>query len=168
MTITFNLAALLNVLLAGAGVWATLPEVRGWPFKLWRLGLPAFFGTMTSIVMLANTPTSHVVEFMWLAAAGIGLVVGLIVGGRSKISTDQMWGLIQFERSFSGLLCTTLILMLVVTDSAALWLGHGLWDSKWDPATAAALLAGFLDGRAWRMASTAVRSPHADLNERTC
>jgi hypothetical protein len=168
MTITFNLAALLNVLLAAAGVWATLPEVRGWPFKLWRLGLPAFFCTMTSIVMLANTPTPHFVEFMWLAAGGIGLVVGLIVGGRVDVKTDQMWGLIQFERSFSGLLSAILILMLVVTDSAALWLGRGVWASGWDPAAAAALLAGFLDGRAWRMAGTAVRSPHADLNERTC
>jgi hypothetical protein len=63
MNPTFNLAVLLNVLLAAAGLWTTLPELRGRPVKLWRLGLPPFFCTMTAVVMLANTPVPHLLEF---------------------------------------------------------------------------------------------------------
>ncbi len=165
MSLTFNLAALLNVLLAAAGVWATLPELRGRPVKLWRLGLPPFFCTVSSIVMLANTPTPHLVEFMWVIAGGLGLAAGFFVGSRVKIETDQMWGLVQLDRSYAGLVAAGCILLLVLTDSVALLLGHGLWAPGMDPAEGAALLAGFLDGRTWKMAANAVRSPHADLND---
>jgi len=51
----------------------------------------------------------------------------------------------------------------VIVDFKRGVLGHGIWPPTQDPAVAAALLAGFLDGRAWRMAANAVRSPHADL-----
>jgi hypothetical protein len=165
MSLTFNLAALINVLLAAAGVWATLPELRGRPVKLWRLGLPPIFCTVSSIVMLANTPTLHLVEFMWVIAGGLGLAAGFFVGRRVKIKTDQMWGLVQLGRSYTGLLAASCILLLVFADSVALLMGHGLWSPAQDPAEGAALLAGFLDGRAWKMAANAVRSPHADLND---
>jgi hypothetical protein len=162
---TFNLAALLNVLLAAAGVWTTGPEMRGRPVKLWRLGLPSFFCTVSAIVMLANTPTPHLLEFMWVIAALLGLGSGIYFGSRVKIETDQMWGLVQFPRSYTGLVAATCILLLVLADSAALWMGHGLWPTGQDPATGAALLSGFLDGRAWKLAANAVRSPHADLGD---
>jgi hypothetical protein len=164
MSLTFNLAALINVILAAAGVWATLPELRGRPIKLWRLGLPPFFCTVSSIVMLANT-TPHLVEFMWVIAGGLGLAAGFFVGRRVKVETDQMWGLVQLGRSYTGLLAASCILLLVLADSVALLMGHGLWSPGQDPVEGAALLAGFLDGRAWKMAATAVRSPHADLND---
>ena len=166
MNLTFNLAALLNVLLAAAGLWTTLPELRGRPVKLWRLGLPPFFCTMTAIIMLANTPVLHLLEFAWLIAGLVGAVAGAIAGSFARIKTDQMWGLVQFRPAFLGTLAALAILALVVTDSTAVWLGHGLWPLVYDPAVAAALLSGFLDGRAWRMAAKAVRSPHADLNDR--
>ncbi len=64
MNLTFNLVALLNVLLAAAGVWTALPEARGRAVKLWRLGMPPFFCTVASIIMLANTQAIHVLEAM--------------------------------------------------------------------------------------------------------
>ena len=166
MNITFNLVALLNVLLAAAGLWATMPELRGRPVKLWRLGLPSFFCTVTAIVMLSGTPAPHLLEFAWLIAGLVGAVAGTIAGGFVKVKTDQMWGLVQFKPAFLGAISAVAILGLVIVDSIAVWLGHGLWPLAYDPAVAAALLAGFLDGRAWRMAANAVRSPHADLNDR--
>jgi hypothetical protein len=166
MNFTFNLAAFLNVLLASAGLWATLPELRGRPVKLWRLGLPSFFCTMTAIIMLANTPPPHLLEFAWLAAAVVGVVAGAVAASFVDIRTDQMWGLVQFPPAFLGALAALAIAALVLADSIAVWLGRGLWPLVYDPAVAAALLSGFLDGRAWRMAAKAVRSPHADLNDR--
>jgi len=166
MIITFNLVALLNVLLAAAGLWTKVPELRGRPVKLWRLGLPSFFCTMTAIIMLSGTSTPHFLEFAWLVAGVIGAFVGVVAGSFIKIKTDQMWGLVQFRPAFMGAISAAAILALVVVDSSAVWLGHGIWPPTQDPAVAAALLAGFLDGRAWRMAGNAVRSPHADLNDR--
>jgi hypothetical protein len=164
MNLTFNLAALLNVLVATAGFLTTLPEVRGRAVKLWRLGLPPFFCTVAAIVMLADTPTPHLLEFMWIIAGLAGAAVGAIVGGQVKIETDQMWGLVQLKPSYSGLVAAAGVMGLVFADSAALWMGIGLWPPGQDPAIWAALLSGFLDGRGWRMAAKAVRSPHADLN----
>jgi hypothetical protein len=166
MNMTFNLVALLNVLLAAAGLWATVPELRGRPVKLWRLGLPSFFCTMTAIVMLAGTRTPHLLEFAWLIAILIGAFAGIVAGSFVKVKTDQMWGLVHFKPAFLGALPAAAILGLVIVDSSAVWLGHGIWTPTQDPAVAAALLAGFLDGRAWRMAAKAVRAPHADLNDR--
>ena len=166
MNVTFNLVALLNVLLAAAGLGATIPEVRGRPVKLWRLGLPAFFCTMTAIIMLSGTTTPHLLEFAWLIAGVIGAIAGIVAGSFVDVKTDQMWGLVQFKPAFLGTASALAILLLVLVDSSAVWLNFGLWPMAYDPAVAAALLSGFLDGRAWRMAAKAVRSPHADLNDR--
>jgi hypothetical protein len=166
MNVTFNLVALLNVLLAAAGLWSTVPEFRGRPVKLWRLGLPAFFCTMTAIIMLSGTTTPHLLEFAWLIAGVIGAIAGIVAGSFVDVKTDQMWGLVQFKPVFLGAASALAILLLALVDSAAVWLNHGLWPLAYDPAVAAALLSGFLDGRAWRMAAKAVRSPHADLNDR--
>jgi hypothetical protein len=165
MNVTFNLAALLNVLLAVAGVWVTFPELRGRPIKLWRLGLPPIFCTVTAIVMLANSPTVHLLELFWVVAAVVGAASGVFVGSRIKIRTDQMWGTVQFRRSVTGLLPAICIMLLVMADSVAVWIGHGIWPPGHDPAAGAALLSGFLDGRAWKLAANGVRSPHTDLNE---
>jgi uncharacterized membrane protein YeaQ/YmgE (transglycosylase-associated protein family) len=166
MHVTFNLAALLNVLLAVSGLLMTLPEVRGRPVKLWRLGLPPFFCTMTAIIMLANTPAPHVLEFARLVAGLIGAVTGVVAGNFVKVKTDQMWGLVEFRPAFMGAACAFGIVLLVFADSTAVLMGHGIWPLAYDPAVAAALLSGFLDGRAWRIAAKAVRSPHTDLNDR--
>ena len=101
---------------------------------------------------------------MWIIAGLAGAAVGAIVGGQVKIETDQMWGLVQLKPSYSGLVAAAGVMGLVFADSAALWMGIGLWPPGQDPAIWAALLSGFLDGRGWRMAAKAVRSPHADLN----
>jgi hypothetical protein len=164
MNLTFNLVALLNVLVAVAGVWTALPETRGRAVKLWRLGMPPFFCTMASIIMLANTQALHVVEAMWMGAAVGGAVIGVIAGSRVKISTDQMWGLVQLKPTYVGILCAVGVLLMVLADSTALWMGIASWPPGKDPAIWAALLSGVLDGRGWRMAANAVRSPHADLN----
>jgi hypothetical protein len=164
MILTFNLVALLNVLVAAGGVWTALPEARGRSMKLWRLGMPPFFCTMASIIMLANTQALHVLEAMWMGAAVGGAVIGVIVGSRAKIRTDQIWGLIHLEPSYAGIVCAVGVLLTVLADSTALWMGVALWPPGQDPAIWAALLSGFLDGRGWRMAAKAVGSPHADLN----
>ncbi len=164
MTLTFNLVALLNVLLAVAGVWTAFPETRGRAVKLWRLGLPPFFCTAAAIIMLANTQAVHVLEAMWVGAAFGGAVIGVIVGSRAKIRTDQMWGLVHLPPTYTGIICAVGVLVTVLADSTAVWMGLTLWPPGEDPAIWAALLAGFLDGRGWRMAAKAMGSPHADLN----
>ncbi len=164
MILTFNLVALLNVLLAAGGVWTALPEGRGRAVKLWRLGMPPFFCTMAAIVMLANTPALHVLEAMWLGAAAGGAVIGIIIGSRVKIRTDQIWGLVHLSPSYIGVICAVGVLVTVLADSTALWMGFTQWPPGEDPAIWAALLAGVLDGRGWRMAAKAVGSPHADLS----
>jgi hypothetical protein len=164
MILTFNLVALLNVFLAVGGAWTALPEARGRAVKLWRLGMPPFFCTAAAIIMLANTQAHHVLEAMWLGAAVGGAAIGVFVGSRVKIRTDQIWGLVHLQPSYIGVICAVGVLVMVLADSTALWMGFTQWPPGQDPAIWAALLAGFLDGRGWRMAAKAVGSPHADLN----
>lgn len=165
MSLTFNLAALLNLAIAAGCVWAALPEVRNGPVRLWRLGVPPLLAAMVAIVLLAGTPTNHVLEGIWLAAAILGVAVGAVMGKRVRSETDQMWGLVRLQPTWLGVVAAGCLLVMAIVDSLTTLLGYPPAPANRDPAIGGALFAGVLAGRAWTLAAKAIRAPHVELHD---
>jgi hypothetical protein len=165
MSLTFNLPAVLNLGIAAACVWGTLPEIRHRPVMLWKLGIPPLFGAVAAIILLAGTPSNHLLEATWLAATLLGGLLGVVMGNRVRTETDQMWGLVRLQPTYLGLTAALCILAVTLVDSLTTLFGYPPAPANRDPAIGAALFAGFLIGRAWTMAAKAIRSSHVELHE---
>jgi hypothetical protein len=165
MSLTFNLAALLNLAIAAVCVWGALPEVRNKPVKLWRLGVPPLLGAVVAIILLAGTPTNHVLEVIWLAALVLGGIAGAAMGNRIRSETDQMSGLVRLRPTYLGVVAAACILAVAMVDSVTTLLGYPPAPADRDPAIGGALFAGFLVGRAWRFAAKAIRAAHVELHD---
>jgi hypothetical protein len=165
MSLTFNLAAILNLAIAAGCVWAALPEVRNRPVRLWRLGVPPLLATVVAIVLLAGTQTNHLLEGIWLGAAILGVAAGAPMGRRARSETDQMWGLVRLQPTYVGVVAAGCILAMAVIDSLTTLLGYPPAPTNRDPAIGGALFAGFLAGRVWTFAAKAIRAPHVELHD---
>jgi hypothetical protein len=165
MSLTFNLAAILNLAIAAGCVWAALPEIRSRPVRLWRLGVPPLLGAVVAIVLLAGTPANHLLEGIWLAAAFAGVAAGAAMGSRVRSETDQMWGLVRLQPTYLGITAAGCILAMATIDSLTTLLGYPPAPTNRDPAIGSALLAGFLAGRAWTLAAKAIRASHVELHD---
>lgn len=164
MSLTFNLPALLNLGIAAACVWGTLPEVRHRPVMLWKLGVPPLFGAVVALILLAGTPSNHMLEATWAAAAVLGGIAGAFMGNRARTETDQMWGLVRLQPTYVGMIAAACILAVTMVDSLTTLLGYPPAPASRDPAIGGALFAGFLIGRVWTMAAKAIRSSHVELH----
>jgi hypothetical protein len=165
MSLTFNLPAVLNIGIAAACVWGTLPEVRNRPVMLWKLGVPPLLGAVVAIILLAGTPSNHVLEATWAAAAVIGGLVGAVMGNRVRTETDQMWGLVRLQPTYLGVAAAACIFAVTMIDSLTTLLGYPPAPTNRDPAIGGALFAGFLVGRVWTVAAKAIRSSHVELHD---
>jgi hypothetical protein len=165
MSLTFNLPALLNLGIAAACVWGTLPEVRHRPVMLWKLGRPPLFGAVVAMILLAGTPSNHRLEAMWLVAAIVGGALGAVMGNRIRSETDQMWGLVRLQPTYVGMAAAGCILAVTIVDSLTTLLGYPEAPPERDPAIGGALFAGFLIGRVWTLAAKAIRSSHVELHD---
>ena len=164
MSLTFNLPALLDLGIAAACVWATFPETRNRPVMLWKLGIAPLLGAVVAIVLLAGTPSNRLLEAAWVGAAIVGGALGVVIGNRVRIETDQMWGLVRLQPTYTGVAAAVCILAVTMVDSLTTLLGFPPAPARYDPAIGGALFAGFLGGRAWRIAAKAIRSSHVELH----
>jgi len=164
MSLTFNLPAVLDLGIAAACVWTALPEARNRPVMLWKLGIAPLLGAVVAVILLAGTPSNHLLEAAWVGAAIAGGALGAIMGNRTRIETDQMWGLVRLRPTYVGIAAAVCILAVTMLDSLTTLLGYPPARARYDPAIGGALFAGFLVGRAWRMAAKAIRSPHVELH----
>jgi hypothetical protein len=164
MSLTFNLPALLDLGIAAACVWTVLPEARNRPVMLWKLGIAPLLGAVVAVILLAGTPSDHLLEAAWVGAAIAGGALGAIMGNRTRIETDQMWGLVRLRPAYTGIAAAVCILAVTMLDSLTTLLGYPPAPARYDPAIGGSLFAGFLVGRVWRMAAKAIRSPHVELH----
>lgn len=164
MSLTFNLAAVLDLCIAAACVWGTFPETANRPVMLWKLGIAPLLGTVVAIILLAGTPADGMLEAAWIGAAIVGTALGVIMGNRARTETDQMWGLVRLQPTYVGVAAAVCILAVTMVDSLTTLLGYPPAPARYDPAICGALFAGFLVGRVWRMAARAIRSSHVELH----
>jgi hypothetical protein len=165
MSLTFNLPAVLDIGIAAACVWGALPEAGNRPVMLWKLGISPLLGAVLAIILLAGTPSNHLLEAAWVGAAIAGGALGAIMGNRARTETDQMWGLVRLRPTYVGVAAAVGVLAVTVADSLTTLLGHPPAPARHDPAIGGALFAGFLVGRVWRIAAKAIRSPHVELHD---
>jgi hypothetical protein len=165
MSFMFNLAATLALLIAAAALWLVRFEVQEKPVKIWWLAVSPLLCTVVAIVLLASDPPSQAPEALRAAAAIVGLAVGVVVGNRVPIETDQMWGSARLAPSYGGVAAASVILSMALIYSATMLPDYPTSPIESNPAIVAALFAGFLDGRAWRMVVRATRARHVDLHD---
>jgi hypothetical protein len=164
MSLTFNLPAVLDLGIAAGCVWATFPEMSNRPVMLWKLGVAPLLGAVVAIILLAGTPSNHLLEAAWVGAVIAGAALGALMGNRTRTETDQMWGLVRLQPTYAGVAAAVGILAVTIVDSVTTLLGYPPAPARYDPAIGGALLAGFLVGRVWRIAARAIRSPHVELH----
>ena len=165
MSLTFNLPAVLDLAIAAACVREALRETGNRPVMLWKLGVAPLLGAVVAIILLAGTPSNHLLEAAWVGAAIVGGALGAIMGSRARIETDQMWGLVRLQPTYVGVAATVCILAVTMVDSLTTLLGYPPAPARYDPAIGRALFAGFLVGRVWTMAAKAIRSSHVELHD---
>jgi len=164
MSLTFNLPAVLDLGIAAACVQGAFCETGNRPIMLWKLGVAPLLGAVVAVILLAGLPASAMLETAWIGAAAAGAALGAIMGNRARTETDQMWGLVRLRPTYVGVAAAVCILALATVDSLATLLGYPMTPARYDPAIGGALFAGFLVGRAWRMAARAIRSSHVELH----
>jgi hypothetical protein len=164
MTFTFNLVAILQLIVAVATVWSALPETRSEPIKAWRLGVAPLLSAVTAIIMLAGDVTNHGLEMRWVVGAIAGVVAGGFMGNRVKVESDQIWGLVRLLPGYAGMVAALGVLIMAGIDASQIMFGHPVLSPEHDPAIGASLFAGFLIGRASTIGVRAARAPHSELH----
>ena len=102
MSLTFNLPAVLDLGIAAACIRGAFLETGNRPVMLWKLGIAPLLGAVMTIILLAGTPSNHMLEAAWVGAAIVGGALGAIMGARTRTETDQMWGLVRLQSTYVG------------------------------------------------------------------
>jgi len=166
MTYPVNLVDISGIAIAAACVRLIAPEARGEVRKMWRLAVPPLLAVAVAIIILAGAVSSFEHDAVWVATGMVGCVAGLLRGRSMAVTTDQVWGLVRLPPSLDGIATTVGVFLCATIDGLSGLFPTGTLPRHAHFAAAAALFAGYLGGRAWRIATRAIRSQHADLQHR--
>jgi hypothetical protein len=167
MIAPLSLSNVLTVLFALLCLWTMAPQASGGVLRLWRLALPACFAAVVAVVLLAGVfDATPVHDGEWLAGLLLGAVIGRTRGWTMAVQVDQMWGLIRLPRTDDGRLASLGLVALSGADFTSALLEYPLIELQ-HVAAAAALLAGYLGGRALALIVRSVRAPHVKLHTTT-
>ena len=165
MAYPINLVDIAGIAIAVACVKSSLPDVRGMPRKLWRLGLPPLLGIFVSMLILAGAVVSFDHDATWMATALCGSFAGWLRGRHLFVETDQIWGVVRTRPAFDTVVVAVCILAIVSLDGLAGLFKPGTLPRHAEMAATSALCAGYLTGRAWSLVRRAMRSPHVELEK---
>jgi hypothetical protein len=163
MPYPISLVDIVSVVMAGACVSTTLPDVSGKPRKLWRLGLPPLLGSGVSLLILAGAVVSFEHDATWVATALCGTFAGWLRGRYVGVETDQVWGTVRMPPHFDTVAAAILIFLMALADALSGLFRPGLFPRHAFMAAGCALFAGYLAGRAWMVVRRAMRSPHVEI-----
>lgn len=163
MQYPISLVDIVSVVMAGACVNTTLPDMNGKPRKLWRLGLPPLLGSGVSLLILAGAVVSFQHDATWMATALCGLLVGWVRGRYVAVETDQVWGTMRMPPHFDTVTAAALIFLIALGDALSGLFAPGILPRHAYMAAGCALFAGYLAGRAWVVVRRAMRSPHVEI-----
>lgn len=162
-----SLSNVLTVLVALLCLWTMSPQARGGVMRLWRLGVPAAFAAVVSLMLLSSVFDAnfrHDIE--WVLALAIGGVIGRTRGWTLPIDIDHRFGLVRLPRSRDSLFAAAGIVAAATIDFAS----AALEAQPVGPehiAALAALCAGFIGCRALAIIVRSTRAPHVGLNDAT-
>ena len=160
-----SLSNVLTVLAALVCLWTMSPQANGGVWRLWRLAMPAAFGSVVAFVLLAgvfDATWQHDVE--WLTAFALGGLVGRTRGWTLRVAIDQMWGLVRLPKAKDGLLASLGIVAMSGIDFTSATLEEAVVEPQ-HVAAGAALFAGFIGCRALAIIVRSTRAPHVQLHD---
>ena len=166
MTYPVNLVDIVCIAIAVACVRTVIPEAKGEIQKMWRLAVPPLLAITTALIVLAGAVETFEHDAAWVATGLLGSVAGLFRGRAIKVTTDQYWGLVQLPPAVEGVIVAFGVLICATVDGLSGLFPPGMMPKHATVAAVAALFAGYLGVRAWRVATRAMQAQHADLQAR--
>ena len=166
MTYPVNLVDIVCIALAVACVRTAIPEARGEIQKMWRLALPPLLAITAALIILAGAVQTFEHDVAWVATGLAGSIAGLVRGRAIRATTDQYWGLVQVPRSFDAVVAALGVFACATIDGLSGLFPAGALPRHATLAAIAALFAGYLGARAWRVATRAMQAEHTDLQSR--
>lgn len=164
MNISIPLGSAVAAFAAVACHWCVVDNGGDRPRKAWRMVLPAAFGSISAVSVLAVASLAPVCIVVWNIVLLSGATVGAIVGRSVRLQVDHIWGLVRVAWGKDTML-GSLILMLAALGGSAIGVLRvdGLpWACTM--ALAAGFCAGMLDGGVWSACRKVLRTPHSDLS----
>lgn len=165
MIAPYSLSNVLTLLLAIVCLWTIGSQSSGGIIKAWRLAVPPLLALAIALVLLAGVFEATILhDAEWLAALGLGAVLGRTRGWLTSVQADRRWGLVRLPRAADGLAAAFGLLVVTIVDSAGALLEEPVVEPQ-HVAAGAALCAGYLGFRALAMFSRAIRAPHVELSD---
>lgn len=152
-----GLANVLTLVLALICLEASWRQGRGGIIRRWRVAVPAAIATVIALVLLAGVfDATLAYDAEWLAAAGLGALIGRTRGWLTYMETDRAHGVVRLPRTMDGLLVSLALVALCLVDfvSAA---SDGPLLHPAHVAAGAAFCAGYLAFRAIGMTLRSLR-----------
>lgn len=157
MVSTLSLANGLTLLFAALCLWTMAAQSRGGVTTLGRVALPGGFALMATLMLLAGVfEASFLFDILWVAAFGVGSVIGRIRGWMLSVKSNREAGLVSLPATVDGLVAALILAGLSGIDFISAMLGEALIEPGYI-AAASALCAGFLGYRVLVIALRVVR-----------
>src|SRR3954469_12698976 len=166
MIAPLSLSNVLTVIVALICLWTISPQARGGVLRLWRLAMPAAFGAVVALMLLAGVFQATLLhDAEWLAGLLLGGLLGRSRGWTLPVEIDQAHGLVRLPRTTDGMLMAGGVLAAAVLDFVSAALDEALVQPE-HIAAAAALCAGYLGCRSLAIIVRSSRAPHVGLHTR--
>ena len=156
-----HVAVLGGALLCAHG---TLREMEHRPLTPGRLAAPVLLAFGCTLVFLLFHLGAHKPAWTFLAALGMGLVVGTMRGLSLALEVDHMFGRARLPRARGSFLVACGLIAIVLAEIAGALVGEAADPLRAILPELAAFCAGVLAGRAGGIAVRWRRAPHVDLH----
>lgn len=112
-----GLCNVLTVICALACLWAISPQARGAVVRLWALAVPAAFGSVVAIVLLAGVfEATWIKDAEWVCALLLGAAIGRTRGWSLPVEVAPTGNLIRLRAAWDGLVVAAAIVAMAVVD----------------------------------------------------
>jgi uncharacterized membrane protein len=112
-----GLCNVLTVLCALACLWAISPQARGAVVRLWALAVPAAFGGVVAVVLLAGVfEATPINDAEWVGALVLGAIVGRMRGWSLSVEVAPTRDMIRLRAAWDGLIVAAAIVAMAVVD----------------------------------------------------
>jgi hypothetical protein len=158
-----GLCNVLTVLCAFACLWAISPQARGAVIRLWALAVPAAFGGVVAVVLLAGVfQETWLKDAEWVGALAFGAAVGRMRGWSLSVEVAPTQDMIRLRAGWDGLVVAGAILAMAIVDFISAASGQPL-IAPVHVASVSAFCAGYLGCRALAVLVRFGRATHRPL-----
>ena len=112
-----GLCNVLTVLCALACLWVMSPQARGAVVRLWALAVPAAFGGVVAVMLLAGVfEASPINDAEWVGALVLGAIIGRIRGWSLSVEVAPIGNMIRLRAAWDGMVVAAGIVAMAIVD----------------------------------------------------